>query len=429
MKQKILLLLFLLIVLFSAEKSNAQGCDFYWPGFQSYSVTSSSITLNWAAYEDGGVGNNPVSSSYVVYMRLNDYDYGVSPWANVGNISTTSFTSSGLDSNTTYEFMIQRYCNGNPKDTSSPQFSITTASGGATANMIGPFYLSASNITGTSADINYYIGYPPPGVRIDYGQVYYQEKGSSTWMESSRQTSSINDNIGILMKSTITGLKAGASYDVIAVDGYTLNPGQSYATSGVLRSATSFNFKTPGPCGSVGGNYTAPAINNDDKTDFYSGTITSSSSVTQSTVTHIFKSPVIFLNPGFLTTISGTGGLIVRTFDPTTCANAKTSGTTKTHTVSDLNNLTAEAVAKEDIQEQKKGIKVYPNPTTGILNIHSDAADEIIKQVAILSEAGQTVLSEKGSKGSIDISHLSNALYIYKVETNQGSYTGKVIKK
>jgi len=69
---------------------------------------------------------------------------------------------------------------------------------------------------------------------------------------------------------------------------------------------------------------------------------------------------------------------------------------------------------------------VYPLPTTGILNIQSNAT---ITQIELYSLLGQLVLSNS-NKNTIDISSVSQGVYFIKIKDENGNIgTQKVMKK
>ncbi len=69
---------------------------------------------------------------------------------------------------------------------------------------------------------------------------------------------------------------------------------------------------------------------------------------------------------------------------------------------------------------------VYPNPTTGVLNIQSKTN---IVQIEIYNQLGQIVLSNS-NKNTIDISRVSQGIYFIKIMDENGNFgTKKVIRK
>ena len=69
---------------------------------------------------------------------------------------------------------------------------------------------------------------------------------------------------------------------------------------------------------------------------------------------------------------------------------------------------------------------LYPNPVTNQLNIASDSK---IEKVMIYSLTGELVRSIDGELKTIDISTLSSGNYFIKVQTEQGVFNQRIIKK
>lgn len=72
-------------------------------------------------------------------------------------------------------------------------------------------------------------------------------------------------------------------------------------------------------------------------------------------------------------------------------------------------------------------VTVYPNPTTGILNIESK---EEIDRIQVYNLLGQQVMNRQmdTANGTIDLSHLQKGVYILKTEIDNKTETFKVIK-
>ena len=68
-------------------------------------------------------------------------------------------------------------------------------------------------------------------------------------------------------------------------------------------------------------------------------------------------------------------------------------------------------------------LNVYPNPTTGIVNI--DAEDVV--NVEVMDMTGRTVITANGS--TVDMSALNNGVYMLRVNTVNGSSLQKIVKK
>ncbi len=74
-------------------------------------------------------------------------------------------------------------------------------------------------------------------------------------------------------------------------------------------------------------------------------------------------------------------------------------------------------------------ITISPNPTTGIVNIQTDKADELIQQVVITDAQGKAVFTRNTGNKRIDISHLASGLYFYRIKGSKKTVTGKLIKQ
>lgn len=68
-------------------------------------------------------------------------------------------------------------------------------------------------------------------------------------------------------------------------------------------------------------------------------------------------------------------------------------------------------------------LNVYPNPTTGIVNIDAEG----IENVEVMDMTGRTVMTANGS--TVDMSALNNGVYMLRVNTVNGSSLQKIVKK
>ncbi len=75
------------------------------------------------------------------------------------------------------------------------------------------------------------------------------------------------------------------------------------------------------------------------------------------------------------------------------------------------------------------GLSVFPNPTSGVMEIVSD---EVMEQIEVMDVTGKVVFSEKLKVKSekLDISHLSEGVYYLKVtyQNNTTAYK-KIVKE
>jgi len=78
----------------------------------------------------------------------------------------------------------------------------------------------------------------------------------------------------------------------------------------------------------------------------------------------------------------------------------------------------------------QKKLRVYPNPTSGNLNLHFEKSYKEIS-IIISNLSGKTVLATSANniaKITLDISSLSKGLYILNIITDDGFYVEKIIK-
>ena len=73
-------------------------------------------------------------------------------------------------------------------------------------------------------------------------------------------------------------------------------------------------------------------------------------------------------------------------------------------------------------------VKVYPNPTKNILNIESNSFE--VSSVEIHDVLGKRVFQQNGlNNNQIDISNLTNGIYIMKINADGKTLTRKIIKE
>ena len=83
-------------------------------------------------------------------------------------------------------------------------------------------------------------------------------------------------------------------------------------------------------------------------------------------------------------------------------------------------------VSKPDVIENfvLSTISIYPNPTTGLLNITSEEQD--IRMISIFDLSGVRLFYTQGT--TFDISHLPAGVYIVQIITEKGIVTKKIVK-
>jgi alpha-tubulin suppressor-like RCC1 family protein len=72
-------------------------------------------------------------------------------------------------------------------------------------------------------------------------------------------------------------------------------------------------------------------------------------------------------------------------------------------------------------------VAVYPNPTSGMVTI-SNQDNLAIDKIEIVDILGKTVLIKSGNTSQIDISHLTNGVYVFKTFSGDKVFRNKIIK-
>lgn len=75
---------------------------------------------------------------------------------------------------------------------------------------------------------------------------------------------------------------------------------------------------------------------------------------------------------------------------------------------------------------RNKNISIYPNPVMNQLHIKANSP---IKQVSLFNLTGTVVMQAEGDIESMDVSHLKNGTYLLRIQTSEGVYNQKIIKK
>ena len=77
-----------------------------------------------------------------------------------------------------------------------------------------------------------------------------------------------------------------------------------------------------------------------------------------------------------------------------------------------------------DEKEDAVDVKVYPNPTSGIINI--DGVE--VRRVSVIDLVGRTVATFDAEQ-TIDIRDLPAGTYTLYIETTQGNTTRRIVKR
>lgn len=82
-----------------------------------------------------------------------------------------------------------------------------------------------------------------------------------------------------------------------------------------------------------------------------------------------------------------------------------------------------------NVEENHMGndeLKIYPNPATDVVHIQST---QKIKQIQVLDLSGKVLLIVNSGDSFLDISHLSNGIYLLQLKTESGTVVRKLVKE
>lgn len=75
-----------------------------------------------------------------------------------------------------------------------------------------------------------------------------------------------------------------------------------------------------------------------------------------------------------------------------------------------------------------ENFKMYPNPATDYVIVEQKETSAVTLQaVQILDSSGKWIRSVKENFNQIDISNLSQGVYLFVIQTNKGNKTEKII--
>lgn len=90
----------------------------------------------------------------------------------------------------------------------------------------------------------------------------------------------------------------------------------------------------------------------------------------------------------------------------------------------DIYNITYIVAHPQSINTvNNKSINIYPNPVSRIATVNAEG----LKEVSIIDANGRVVMHQNNT--TIDISNLSNGIYLVRVITNNGTSVQKIVKK
>jgi len=73
----------------------------------------------------------------------------------------------------------------------------------------------------------------------------------------------------------------------------------------------------------------------------------------------------------------------------------------------------------DGINELEQSLKIYPNPTSGVLNVHGEG----MTNVEVYNTVGQRVITHEvnGTDTQVNTESLSNGIYFLRIHANDGS--------
>ena len=108
-----------------------------------------------------------------------------------------------------------------------------------------------------------------------------------------------------------------------------------------------------------------------------------------------------------------------------TCLMTNECGTTTTMAL----HLTVNCLGTNTFATLDKSIKLYPNPTSNILNVElPQNISVLVSECAIVNVLGQAVYKATHAD-KVDVSQLQKGVYIISLETNYGKWNGKFLKE
>lgn len=200
-------------------------------GLSTTGITATAALAKWNAVSG--------ASSYNVDYKASSWSY----WINIANATTSlQWSLMGMDPSTSYEWRVSANCTSGASSYTQTQFS-TLATGSCNA----PGGLSASNITSTTATVNW--------SAVSGALVYtveYKPASSASWIVATSGTYGLSANL--------YGLSANTVYDWRVYTNCSLTEASTYATSqfSTTGSTAPVGSACPGPYdistnGSIGG--------------------------------------------------------------------------------------------------------------------------------------------------------------------------------
>lgn len=278
-----------------------------------------------------------------------------------------------------------------------------------------PPYSSSLDLIGEINDGNLAI---PMGLNITHKSYAYASSPDDKYVIVSytveNSSSSVLNNLylGIFADWDIQDAYANkAGFDASRKMGYvhSLQADTLYAAIKLLSSANVFNYSLDNITGGGGGvDISANNFSTSEKYQTLSSNRFSAGDPNGQDVAHVVSSGTFSLNPGETETIAFAiiaGDSLADIQQSADAAQSKYN-----------------VIGVEEIN-QNNGLVVYPNPSSGIVNIGSG---ELIKKVTIRNVLGEVILQTHHHK--IDLSKYPDGIYFIEINTDKGRTIQKLLK-
>ena len=350
------------------------------------SKTQTSLNLSWSASTDN--------------VGVTGYDVFVDNLQkNTSNLTSRTFTVSGLTAGTTYSvYVVAKDAAGNK--TLSNILSVTT-SGAVTETLIAGYYFETSLDNWVASSTTNCVRTVNPT---------YAYEGSGSVLIRSRSTNATTPTLSLAGYTqvevkfyfTAVGMESNKSF----VLSYSSNNGTQYSTIATFTSAS-----------------TASGTRFVTNNGFYVATITMNSTSFNSTARFRIQ------NNGSNTTDNiYFDAVTIKGRTNTSATGNVVTLAAATKSLLQLKSLTDGNTDPENINSVSNKIVLYPNPVFNTLNIISG---EKIKVLRIFSVNGTQVsnMLVNSDNLSFDLSWLASGLYIVEIVTDSGSVMNKIIKQ
>ena len=394
-------------------------------GLTASNITASSATVSWTTVT-GVIGYN-------LQWKTN----AATAWTTVSNLTTPTYSLTGLTPNTTYNFKVQSICSSTLTSAYAAAVNFTTAT---PPPCTSPSGLTASAITANTVTL----GWTGVTGAVSY-TLQYKKSTATTWTTVSGITNT---------SYALTGLTAATTYNYqvatvcssIATSAYTA----STFTTGALCTDVYEANNSISTAATIAANTTIMAkIGTASDKDYFKFSNTTSAPNIKVLLTNLpFDYDLKLYQPNgttLIATSSNTGTTAESViFNTTTVGTyyAYVYGFNSAYSSTLCYNLTAQIsastfrTAQPTINEKtnEAGVLIfYPNPaqTEVSFDYYSIAQQEV--NFDVYDQSGRLVmqtmlhLSEGVNQPKIDVTNLPNGFYVTRLITSQGSISSKLM--